>query len=497
MMRSFYFRRLGRFAGFVMLAFFVTLQAASTTLITTARTTIELKPCKAEGIEGEAKCGMLEVFENRATQEGRKIKLNILVLPATGPQREPDALFYLAGGPGSAATEDARGLAQVLANVRQRRDLVFVDQRGTGQSNPLNCELFNSADPQSYFGAFLPVDDVRKCREQLEPKADLTLYTTNIAMDDLDDVRAALGYEQINLYGGSYGTRAALVYLRRHPKHVRTAILHGVAPTNQFMPRSFPQDAERALQGVLSECEADEACRKAFPNVKADAQRVLEQLLQSPARVELKQSQAKDPVTLTLNRNLAAEAVRYMLYNPGGAGRVPLFLHLAAAGNYEPLAKAALFYRQNLVATGSNGMYLSVTCAEDLPFVKAAEAKQIGANTFLGSYRYEDQSAACQLWPRGIVEAKYAEPVRSDKPVLILTGEWDPVTPPSQGDAVAKTLPNSLHLVVNDGAHGLSGLAGGDCLDRVLTQFVERGSVKDLDTSCAKNIKRNGFALKL
>ena len=489
--------RAHRFAGFVFLALFATFQAASTSHSAAEKPTIELTPCKPERITGDAKCGTLEVFENRATQKGRKIKINVLVLPATGPQREPDALFYFAGGPGSAATEEAAGVAQILASVRQRRDLVFVDQRGTGQSNALNCELFSAADPQSYFGFFLPLDDVRKCRAQLEPKADLTLYTTNIAMDDLDDIRAALGYEQINLYGGSYGTRAALVYLRRHPKHVRTVILHGVAPTNQFMPRNFAQDTERALQGVLSECEADEACRKAFPQVKADAQRVLEQLLQSPAEAEVQLPRSQDKVKLKLNRNLAAEAVRYMMYSPNGASRVPLFLHLAAEGNYAPLARAALMFRQNLVATGSNGMYLSVTCAEDLPFVKAEEAKKIGANTFLGSYRYEQQSAACELWPRAMIDKKYAEPVRSDKPVLIMTGEWDPVTPPSQGDAIAKTLPNSVHIVVNDGAHGLSGLQGIDCLDRLMTQFVERGSVKDLDTSCTKNIKRNGFVLKL
>ena len=142
-------------------------------------------------------------------------------------------------------------------------------------------------------------------------------------------------------------------------------------------------------------------------------------------------------------------------------------------------------------------MYLSITCAEDLPFVKAEQAKQIGENTFLGSYRYDQQQAACELWPRAAIESKYAEPVRSDKPVLILTGEWDPVTPPSQGDAVAKTLPNSLHIVVNDGAHGFGGLVGVDCIQRLMGQFVERGTVKDLDTSCTKNIKRNGFALKL
>jgi pimeloyl-ACP methyl ester carboxylesterase len=160
------------------------------------------------------------------------------------------------------------------------------------------------------------------------------------------------------------------------------------------------------------------------------------------------------------------------------------------------LAQAAFQYRKFLVATGSNGMYLSVTCAEDLPWVKAADAEQLGANTFLGDYRSRQQSAACELWPRGTIDSKYAEPVRSNKPVLIVTGEWDPVTPPAHGDAVAKTLTNSLHVVVPDGAHGLDSLENIDCLDRIITQFIARGAVKDLDTACVKTIRRKGFQLK-
>ena len=483
-----------RFAGLLILALLAMIQVASASRKDTPKS-VALKPCEIQGIK-DAKCGKLEVFENRATRKGRKIPINILVLPATGQKREPDPLFYFAGGPGSAATEDARGIAQVFAGIREHRDLVFVDQRGTGQSNPLNCDLFDPADPQSFFGAFLPLDAVRKCREQLEPKADLKLYVTNIAMDDIDDVRAALGYDQINLYGGSYGTRAALVYLRRHPKHVRAVVLHGVAPTHQFMPLNFPQDAERALQGVLSECEADEACRKAFPQVKADAKRVLEQLLQSPVEAEVQIPNTQNRVKLKLNRNLAAEAIRYMLYSPGGASRIPLVLHRAAAGNYGPLANAAFRYRMFLVSTGSNGMYLSVTCAEDLPWVKAADAEKLGANTFLGDYRYRDQSAACALWPRGANDSNYADPVRSSKPVLIVTGEWDPVTPPAHGDAAARTLSNSLHVVVPDGAHGLDSLENIDCLDRIVTQFIASGAVKDLDTGCVKSIRRRGFALQ-
>jgi pimeloyl-ACP methyl ester carboxylesterase len=484
-----------RFAGLLIVALLAMVQVASAGRKDTPKSSLALKPCEIGGVKN-AKCGTLEVFENRATRKGRKIPINVVVLPATGSKREPDPLFYFAGGPGSAATEDASGIAQMLAGIREHRDLVFVDQRGTGQSNPLNCDLFDLADPQSFFGAFFPLEAVRKCREQLEPKADLTLYVTNPAMDDIDDVRAALGYDQINLYGGSYGTRAALVYLRRHPKHVRAVVLHGVAPTNQFMPLNFPRDTERALQGVLSECEADDACRKAFPQVKADAERVLQQLLQSPAEAEVQIPNSNNRVKLRLNRNLAAEAIRYMLYSPSGAGRLPLLLHQAAEGNYGPLANAAFRYRMFLVATGSNGMYLSVTCTEDLPFVKAAEAEKLGANTFLGDYRYREQSAACALWPKGTNDSHYADYVRSDKPVLIVTGEWDPVTPPAHGDAVAKTLTNSLRLVVPDGAHSLGGLENIQCLDQVMTQFISRGTVKDLDTACVKSIHRRGFALQ-
>ena len=455
-----------------------------------------LKDCDVQGVQGKAKCGTLEVYEDRATQKGRKININVVVLPATSAQREPDPLFYFAGGPGSSATEDAAGIAQIFARIREHRDLVFVDQRGTGGSNPLNCELYNANDLQSYLGYFFPLEDVRKCRSILESKADLKLYTTTIAMDDIDDARAALGYERINLFGGSYGTRAALTYLKRHPKHVRTATLQGVSPTNHFMPGDFPQQTERALQGVLSECIADQQCNSAFPNVKAEAQAVLAQLIKGPVEVEVQKPHSSERVKVKLSRDLAAETIRYMLYNPVAAGRVPLMIHLAAQGNFVPMTHGAIEYRMNLVATGSNGMYLSVTCAEDLPWIKPGEGERMAENTFLGDYRLRQQREACALWPRATIERDYSQPTRSDVPVLILTGEWDPVTPPSNGDAAAKSLKNSLHIVVPHGAHGLGGLEGIDCIDHTITGFVERGSTKDIDTSCVKSIRRKGFAMK-
>ena len=464
---------------------------------------LQLTPCQVPEVAEKVLCGTYEVFEDRAARTGRKITIKVVVFPATGSEREPDPFVYIPGGPGSSATEDAPGIAKVFAGIRARRDMVFIDQRGTGGSHPLNCNLFNPTDPQSYLGYFFPLEDVRKCRQELEPKANLTLYTTPIAMDDLDEVRAALGYERINLYGGSYGTRAALVYLKRHPQSVRTVTLQGVAPTNQFMPRDFATVHERALQGVIAECAADDACNKAFPNLREEVKRVLEQLLKGPIEVQVEIPDfspvpgRSNTAKVKLSRDLAAEAIRYMLYHPSSAGRVPLLLHHAAQGYFAPLVLSALFYRQQIVATGSNGLYLSITCAEDLPWIKPGEGERLAANTFLGDYRLRQQREACALWPRATIPKDYSEPTKGDAPVLILTGEWDPVTPPAHGDEVARNLPNSLHLIVPHGAHGLGGLQGIDCILRLQTEFVERGTTKGLDTSCVKNIKRSGFALTL
>ena len=484
-----------RFTFLIVLGIFASLQTSSVAHQNGA--TIALRPCEVRGLQGPTQCGSLEVFEDRATRKGRKINLNVVVLPATG-KREPDPFFYFAGGPGSAASEDAPGIARAFAKIREHRDLVFVDQRGTGQSHPLDCALFNPQEPQSYFEYFFPLEDVRKCRADLETKADLKLYTTTIAMDDIDEVRAALGYDKINLFGASYGTRAAMVYLRQHPKRVRTVMLQGVSPTNMHLPNDYPLQTERALQGVLAECAADEACNKAFPNIKSEVKAVLERLIKEPITVEFEMQGVPGPIKVTLSRNLAAEAVRYMLYNPGGAARVPLILHQAAEGNFAPLAQMALRFRRTLVGTGSNGMYLTITCAEDLPWIKRSEgeSERLSQTTFLGDYRLHQQLSACALWPRATVDSDYFKPVRSAVPVLILTGEWDPVTPPANGDFVARTFSNSLHVVVPHGAHGFGNLEGTDCIDRLSTEFVERGTTKGLDTACVKSIRRRGFVLK-
>jgi pimeloyl-ACP methyl ester carboxylesterase len=240
----------------------------------------------------------------------------------------------------------------------------------------------------------------------------------------------------------------------------------------------------------------------AFPKLREDAHATLARLLEKPVDVELPSTDSRGAsnydvvVKIQLSRDLAAEAIRYMLYNPTAAARVPFVLNQAGKGNFGPIAQAALHYRQEIVATGSNGMYLSVTCAEDLPWIKEGEGERMSENTFLGDYRVKQQREACALWPRAVISGDYARPVRSTVPVLILTGEWDPVTPPSNGDAAAKYLPNSLHVIVPHGAHGFGGLDGLQCIDNLLNSFISRGTVKNLDTGCVSSIKRRGFVLQ-
>jgi len=444
-------------------------------------------------------------------KSGRKIPLKIVVLSATGTEHAPDPFVFIVGGPGGSSTGEVPNIAKMFARIRERRDLVFVDQRGTGGSYPLKCEFYNPADMQSYLGSVFPLDDVRKCREQLERRADLTLYTTAIAIDDLDQVRAALGYERLNLLGVSYGTRAALVYLKRYPNRVRTVTLQSVLSTSHFVPLDFAQSAERALQGVLAECAGDEPCNRSFPNLRAETKAVFDRLQRGPVEVEVtgfgappnagasvggRSETAGSRTRVGLSRDRAAEAIRFMLYAPFLASRVPLLLHLASQGDFAPLVQAVLAYRRTIVSGVSTGLYLSITCAEDVPWIKPNEGERLAANTFVGDYILRELRKACGLWPRATIPKDHKAPTKASAPVLIITGELDPTTPPANGDAVARYLPNSIHVVVPHGAHDLNDLEGIDCLERLQTEFVERGTAKGLDTACVKNIKRKGFVLK-
>ena len=452
----------------------------------------KLGPCRPPEIDEELLCGKLTVFENRQSRTGRTIDLNVVVLPALDPEKKEEPLFDLAGGPGAASTDGAPFYAREGKEYRRHRDVVLVDQRGTGESNGLKAAPRKT--PQDFLTEMYPVDYVKRLRQTLESRADLTQYTTSIAMDDLDDVRAWLGYDRINLFGLSYGTRAALVYLRQHPDRVRTVTLMGVAPTDLKMPLYHAQAAARAMELLLEDCETDVQCHAAFPQIRQDWQNVLAQLGREPARTQYSPPDKGAPVTVEIQRDVFAEKVRTMMYGEDKARRIPFMVHRAATGDFAPFLQEAI--KPSIPDFIADGMYLSVTCAEDVPFIDQAEAAKLNAGNPFGNYRVFQQTRACGLWPRGYVPPEFQGPVSSLVPVLIFSGFLDPVTPPERGEEVAKYLPNSRHVIIPHGGHGVEGLTSVDCVDRLIMEFLHSGDVKSLDTSCVETMAPSPFATK-
>jgi pimeloyl-ACP methyl ester carboxylesterase len=313
-------------------------------------------------------------------------------------------------------------------------------------------------------------------------------------MDDLDDVREWLGYDRINLFGLSYGTRAVLVYLRQHPEHVRTITLLGVAPTYLRMPMYHSQAADRAMNLLLDQCEHEAHCHEAFPQIREDWKTVLTDLQRASARVKYKPPNKGTPVTVEIQRDIFGEKIRNMMYSRDQANRIPLIVHEAAKGDFGPFLEGAI--GPSIPDILSDGMYLSVTCAEDVPFIDQDEARKMDADNPFGNYRVFQQTRACAMWPRGEIPADYREPVRSDVPALIFSGNFDPVTPPQRGEEVARYLPNSRHVIVPQAGHGPFGLTNVDCFDKLILEFLNSGNARDLDVSCVGQMKPPPFILK-
>jgi pimeloyl-ACP methyl ester carboxylesterase len=454
-----------------------------------------LQPCKPPGLDDELLCGKLTVFENRETRSGRTIDLNVAVVPALEPSSPAEApLFDLAGGPGVASTGAADFYAKDGKEYRRHRDVVLVDQRGTGSSNPLTAPPMKRS-PQDYLTEMYPVEYVKTMRQALEAHADLTQYTTSIAMDDLDDVRAWLCYERINLFGLSYGTRAVLVYMRQHPDRVRSAVLTGVVPTYLKMPLYHARAAKRAMELLLQECAGDVTCHQAFPQIQRDWEEALERLGREPARVEYSPPDKSPTVTVEIQRDIFAEKLRNRLYSRESAARIPFIIHQAAQGDFAPFLKEAIPADRSRPDFIADGMYLSVTCAEDVPFIDQDEAAKANAGNPFGNYRVEQQTRACGLWPQGKIPEDYHQPVSSNVPVLIFSGQVDPVTPPERGNEVASHLPNSRHVVIAHGAHGFDGLTNVECLDKLMLEFLAKGNARDLDTSCVERMLASPFVI--
>jgi pimeloyl-ACP methyl ester carboxylesterase len=445
-----------------------------------------LQPCTSDEGPVDALCGRIEVFEDRQAQTGRKIALKIVALPALSNEPRADPLFLLAGGPGMGAAENAAMFKRAFDRVQINRDIVLVDQRGTGDSNPLDCKL-----PEGKLEDLSKVDDVpiekfKACLEGYD--ADPRLYTTPIAMDDLDDVRAYLGYDRINLYGGSYGTRAGLVYLRRHPGHVRTVILDGVAPPDMVLPASAPADGQRALDLLLADCEADADCNQRFPALREKVRQLLDRLEKQPPRVRLQHPRTGEWAEVQVRREMVVNVMFGAFYSPLSSSLLPLLIENAGQNDFQAIVAMA-FASEELSDILSNGMFLSVICSEDLPRVTEQDRARLAVDGFLGDL-FGNRLKPCEFWPRGEIADDYYEPVESDAPVLILSGQLDPITPPRWGEHIAQHLPNSRHLVVPGVGHGALGQG---CVSRLVSRFLDDGSAANLDPSCIEQISRPPF----
>src|SRR4051794_37588438 len=453
----------------------------------------QLTPCHVSNVGEEVLCGKLPVYENRVRRSGRKIQLNVVVLPALEEGQNEAPLFDLQGGPGLAATEQARWYVGELKEYRRHRDVVLVDQRGTGDSNPLHCE----EPANEYLNEMYSRQYVKKCLGKLREIADLTQYTTPIAMDDLDDVRAWLGYDKINLIGLSYGTRAALVYMRQHPKHVRSVVLMGVTPTNAKLPLYHAQTADRALKMVFNDCSLDSACAAAFPNLRRDLDSVLAALAAKKAKQTYVLPKSGKNIEVEFGRDVFTEVLRRQLYTPAGGRLLPFIIHASAHGNFLPFLKLAIDEpAPNGAGSIEDGMYLSITCTEDVPFIASREAEALTSNTVFGSYRIVRQQSACRVWPRAKLPPGYRRPVKSQAPVLIISGREDPVTPVEWASEAAQYLTNSVHVIVPHHAHVFDGLTNINCLDRVTLEFLAQANARGLDLRCFNQMMPPPFKLK-
>jgi pimeloyl-ACP methyl ester carboxylesterase len=443
---------------------------------------LALERCQPARATEPVLCGRLMVPEDRSAPDGRRIPLNLVVLRALGPERlEP--LFELAGGPGVPSSLAAGLYTTELRAYRKRRDVVLVDQRGTGGSNALACPAEEGGPLARALRAMYPPSYVRRCRADLEKRADLRFYTTTIAARDLDDVRAALGYDRIHLLGISYGTRLALEYARRFPGRVKSMFLYGVLPPWEAVPRHHAAAGQRALDLLFDECAAAAGCAARYPDLRQEFRDLLARLRRQPARI------SRDGETVPLTAGVFAEWVRTRLYAPASSRGLPRVIHAAAGGDWEPFLQQAI--GEGFPA--ADGAYLSVTCAEDVPRIDPARDRRDSAGTYLGDYRVRQQVAACAQWPRGDVPADFHDELRARVPVLIYTGYRDPVTPPSWSYAVAEALHDATVVPIGDGAHMPDGLTHMECWDAMALRFLDEGRLAREDLACVREMKAPPF----
>jgi pimeloyl-ACP methyl ester carboxylesterase len=449
-----------------------------------------LAPCRVAGLAHEAQCGTVARPLDPARPGGVRIDVHYLVVPALARRKLPDPVFLLAGGPGQSAITLAPALMGAFARLNNRRDIVFVDQRGTGRSAPLACDdaddatLAEQADPET------TLRRLAQCRMRLQAlphgRGDgLGFYTTVLAMQDLDAVRRALGAARINLVGVSYGTRAALDYQRQFPQAVRRSVLDGVAPPDMVLPASAAADAQAALDALFAACAGESACAQAWPNLRGQWNTLLAALPRSVSVADPRSGRAE---VFTLTREGLLGAVRGPLYAPALSAALPAAIAAAAGGRFEPLAALAAVLAPRREAQVYAGMHFSVVCAEDLP--RQPPANEPPAPDF-GRGLLPLYERACADWPRGNVPAEFYRLPPARSPVLLLSGGLDPATPPRHAQRVAAALgPQARPVVVRNAGHGVLGVG---CAPDLMTRFIdaaEDAAALALDTNCLAAIPR-------
>jgi len=451
---------------------------------------LTLHPCRPRGVSEDVRCGALEVPEDRASPRGRQISLHVAVVPALSGTPKPDPVFVLAGGPGQGAAELIGAVLPMLRKVHRTRDLVFVDQRGTGKSSPLACDDPPDAGLAARFAPGVDVANLKTCLARYQAKGiDVRQYLTPQAMDDLDAVRAALGYDQIDLWGVSYGTRAALVYMRRHPKHVRAAVLDSVAPNTESLVLTASEDADRAFELIFDACAKSASCDAAYPRLRTQFTALLDALAAHPAQVRVADPVTGAPVSFTLGRDAFVNNLHGLLYVPEISALLPLIIHRAAQGDYGP------FVAQAAGTSGEFGdlawgMFLSVVCAEDAPVATPQAIAAHTDHTLMGAAFADDLVRSCAVWPRGALPPGYHHLVRSSAPTLLLSGELDPVTPPARAAEIMPGLTHSLQLTVPGVGHGVTQQG---CVPDLVAQFIDTARVSGLDGGCAQTLRRPPF----
>jgi len=441
--------------------------------------------CHLGDIRSQVKCGKLEVPENYQKPAGDKILVNFAVLPAIDDSEAKTPLMFLAGGPGQAATELAMLLNRAFREVRKTRDIILVDQRGTGKSHPLSCDLEEEESVYSTLTKDFKASDVNKCVSQFE--GDLSQYNSENAIRDFDAVRAALGHEKLNVYGGSYGTRAALVYMRMFPESLESVVLDGVGPI-EIPIGLFGKSVARAFNLLVENCQKSESCHQAFPNLVEEFQLVKSRLASAPVSIDIQHPRLGTPTKFVLDDEKFTTSLRIQLYSTSGRSLIPLVINQAYLGNYRPLmGLMASTEGEEQVYTG---LHFNIVCNEDVPRI-SEEMKAVDAsNSFdedTGHFIFEN---ICPLIPKYRPSDDFYQSVTANIPTLILSGNLDPVTPPSNGDYSAKSLPNSHHIVVKNTAHIV---ATSTCANEIVNEFLTIKDPKALDESCLKDIPQETF----